>query len=370
MVIRYFDELKRRNVFRVAAAYVVVGWLAIEVIDTLAPHMAMPEWVPGLIIILVLIGFPIALLFSWAFEMTPEGLTKTADVDVDQSITSTTGQKINYSIIAALAAVILLQQFAPSLSKISPFSDDAASISIAILPFADLSPAGDQEYLGDGVAEEILNVLGNIDGLKVTSRTSAFAFKNQARPIPEIASILGVSHIVEGSIRKQNDRVRITAQLIEVSDDSHLWSETYDSKLSDIFRLQDEIANQISAALSARLNFALPTVVRETPDWNVAAYELYLRARQVVVTRNNMQEAIELLDAALILEPDFADIWAEKATAQALQAYDLGSDDETVADAYKKFDQAWVAARRATEIDPQHPVGLAVQGLIRFNQHR
>ena len=369
----YFDELKRRNVFRVAAAYAVVGWLAIEVIDTLAPRMGMPEWVPGFVILLVLIGFPIALLFSWAFEMTPEGIKKTAAVGVEESITTTTGQKINYVIIMALAAVVLFQQFAPALSKISPFAEpglDAETIAIAVLPFADLSPDKDQEYLGDGVAEEILNVLAGVDGLKVTSRTSAFAFKAQNRAMPEIASILGVSHVVEGSIRKQNDRVRITAQLIDVADDSHLWSDTYDSNLDDIFRLQDEIAAQISSALSTNLNLALPTVVRETRDWNVGAYELYLKARQLVVARQDYDEVVELTAAAIKLEPEFADAWAEQATALALKAYGLGMVDETLEQAYAAYDEAWLAARRATEIEPGHPLGLAVQGLIRLNQKR
>jgi len=369
----YFDELKRRNVFRVAAAYAVVGWLAIEVIDTLAPRMGMPEWVPGFVILLVLIGFPIAILFSWAFEMTPEGIKKTAEVEVDESITSTTGQRINYVIITALAAVVLFQQFAPALSKISPFSEtvaNAKAIAIAVLPFADLSPNGDQEYLGDGVAEEILNVLAGVEGLKVTSRTSAFAFKEQTRAIPEIASILGVSHVVEGSIRKQNDRVRITAQLIDVADDSHLWSETYDSNLDDIFRLQDEIAVQISSALSTNLNLALPTVARETREWNVGAYELYLKARQLVVARQDYDEVVELTAAAIKLEPEFADAWAEQATALALKAYDLGVVDDTVDRSYATYEEAWLAARRATEIEPGHPLGLAVQGLIRLNQKR
>lgn len=370
---RYFDELKRRNVFRVAAAYAVVGWLAIEVVDTLAPRMAMPEWVPGFVILLVLIGFPIALLFSWAFELTPEGIKKTADVDADESITSTTGQKINYVIIASLAAVVLLQQFSPSLSKISPFSnkvEDAAPIAVAVLPFADLSADRDQEYLGDGVAEEILNVLASVDGLKVTSRTSAFAFKGQNRAIPEIAGILGVSHVVEGSIRKQENRVRITAQLIDVTDDSHLWSETYDSDLSDIFRLQDEIAAQISSALSTSLDLALPTVVPEERDWSVGAYELYLRARQLVVARENFDEAIEMLDAAIKLEPEFSDAWAEKAAALALAAFIIGLNDETIDEAYAAYDRAWLAARRATELEPGHPLGLAVRGLVRLNQKR
>jgi len=369
----YFDELKRRNVFREAAAYAVVGWLTIEVIDTLAPRMGMPEWVPGFVILLVLIGFPIALLFSWAFEMTPEGIKKTAEVEEDKPIASTTGQKINYVIIIALAAVVLFQQLAPALSKMSPFSEtttDAGPIAIAVLPFADLSPTGDQEYLGDGVAEEVLNVLAGVKGLKVTSRTSAFAFKEQSRAIPEIAAILGVSHVVEGSIRKQNDRVRITAQLIDVADDSHLWSETYDSNLDDIFRLQDEIAAQISSALSTNLDLALPAVVFETRDWNIGAYELYLQARQLVVARTDYDEALELTNAAIKLEPEFADAWAEKATALALKAYRIGVVDETIDESFATYDEAWLAARRATEIEPGHPLGLAVQGLVRMNQKR
>jgi TolB-like protein len=370
---RYFDELKRRNVFRVGAAYAVVGWLVIEVVDTLAPRMAMPDWVPGFFIILVLIGFPIALLFSWAFEMTPEGLKKTREVDAVESITATTGQKINYFIIAALAAVVLFQQFTPSLSTITRFAtdgDDAEPITIAVLPFADLSAGGDQEYLGDGVAEEVLNVLAAIDGLKVTSRTSAFAFKGQNLSIPEMAELLRVSHVVEGSVRKQGGKVRITAQLIEVEGDSHLWSETYDSDLSDIFRLQDEIANKISAALSTNLGLALPAADRETTNWDIAAYELYLRARQLVVARTDYETALGLLDTALQLEPDFADAWAEKATALALTAYGLGLNDETIPEAFAMYDEAWAAATRATELDPNHPLGVAVQGLVRLNQKR
>jgi TolB-like protein len=370
-MIKYFDELKRRNVLRVGAAYAVVGWFVIEVVDTIAPRMAMPEWVPGFFIIAVLIGFPIVLLFSWAFEMTPEGLKRTAEVDVEDSITSTTGQRINYVIIAALAAVVLFQQFASSVSVLAPFSadaDDEEPITIAVLPFADLSADGDQEYLGDGVAEEILNVLAGIDGLKVISRTSAFAFKGEALSIPEIAAALGASHVVEGSVRKQGARVRITGQLIEVADDSHLWSEIYESGVSDIFRLQDEIANKISAALSMRLGLALPMVERETPDWDIAAYELYLRARQMVLARTDTEAAIRLLETALQLEPEFADAWAEKGAALALTAYTQAMAGET--EAYATYDEAWLAASRAAELDPGQPLAPAVQGLVRLSQWR
>ena len=255
-----FEELKRRNVIRVGIAYVVIAWLIAQVADLALDNFEAPGWIIKTILLLLALGLPLALFFAWAFELTPEGIRRESQVDRGESIAGTTGRRLDRTIIALLVALVAImgfQQLAPRLGTPEASAgggNDAGPIPIAVLPFADLSAAGDQEYLGDGVAEEILNVLAGIDGLKVTSRTSAFAFKGQNRPIPEIAGILGVSHIVEGSIRKQDDRVRITAQLIDVSDDSHVWSDTYDSDLSDIFRLQDTIASQISAALSASLD--------------------------------------------------------------------------------------------------------------------
>jgi adenylate cyclase len=368
----FFDELKRRNVFKVSAAYAVVGWLIIEVVDTLAPRMALPDWVPGFIIILVLVGFPIAAFFAWAFELTPEGVKRTDDVDPESSVTATTGQGIQYVIIAALLGVVLWQQFAPGLSELNPFTGrgDRDAVRIAVLPFADLSADGDQEYLGDGVAEEILNVLAGIDGLQVTSRTSAFVFKEQTRSIPEIADALGVSHVVEGSVRKQGDQVRITAQLIEVANDSHLWSETYDSNLTDIFRMQDEIARQISGALSERLDLALPEVEGRVVEWDVAAYELYLRARQALLTRTRNDDAIRLAEAAVLIEPGFADAWAVIATAYALNAFRLGLDASQWDAAWATYDEAWVAASRAVAIDPRNSLGVATLGLVKLNQKK
>lgn len=368
----FFEELKRRNVFKVSAAYAVVGWLIIEVVDTLAPRMALPDWVPGFIIILVLVGFPIAAFFAWAFELTPDGVKRTDDVDPESSVTATTGYGIQYVIIAALLAVVLWQQFAPGLSELNPFTGggDRDAVTIAVLPFADLSAEGDQEYLGDGVAEEILNVLAGIDGLRVTSRTSAFAFKEQIRPIPEIADALGVGHVVEGSVRKQGDRVRITAQLIDVANDSHLWSETYDSDLTDIFRLQDEIARQISGALSERLDLALPEVEGRSTEWDVAGYELYLRARQALLTRTQNDEAIRLAQAAVLIEPDFADAWAVIATAHVLNGFGLGLDSSSWDAAWASFDEAWVAARRAVAIDPENSLGVATLGLVKMQQKK
>lgn len=368
----YFEELKRRNVFKVSAAYAVVGWLIIEVVDTLAPRMALPDWVPGFIIILVLVGFPIAAFFAWAFELTPEGVKRTNDVDPESSVTKTTGQGIQYVVIAALLGVVLWQQFAPGLSELNPFTGggDRDAVRIAVLPFADLSADGDQEYLGDGVAEEILNVLAGVDGLQVTSRTSAFAFKEQARSIPDIADALGVGHVVEGSVRKQGDQVRITAQLIDVGNDSHLWSETYDSDLTDIFRLQDEIARQISGALSERLDLALPEVERKVAEWDVAAYELYLRSRQALLTRNQNDEAIRLAEAAVLVEPEFADAWAVIGTAKSLNAFRLGLERESWDAAWALYDEAWIAASRTVEIDPQNSLGIATMGLVKLNRKK
>lgn len=366
------EELKRRNVFKVSAAYGVLGWLIIQVVDVLAPRMGLPEWVPGFFIILVLVGFPISVFLTWAFEMTPEGVRRSEDVDRDASLPSAGGPGGHYVIISALVLVVLVQQFAPRLSGLNPFRRDASNeaVSIAVFPFADLSSAGDQEYLGDGVAEEILNVLASVDGLSVTSRTSSFAFKEQNRTTPEIAEVLSVTHVVEGSIRKQNDNVRITAQLIDVANDSHLWSDTYDSTLDDIFRLEDEIAGEISRALSERLDLALPDVERETPDWDPVAHELFLRARQLVVTRTGYAEAIQLAESALVIEPEFADARALIATSLALRAYNLSMDRPTWEEAWGTYDEAWINAGQAISVDSEHPLGLAVQGLIRLNQKR
>lgn len=363
-----FDELKRRNVFRVAVAYLIVGWLVIEVVDTIAPRLGLPEWVPTFFILLVLAGLPLAVILSWAFEMTPEGIKRSSEVSPEASITSSTGQKINILIIVALIGVILFQRFAPPLDELTSFGGGdkpQPDIAMAVLPFADLSPAGDQAYLGNGIAEEILNVLASIDGLDVTSRTSAFSLSLQNLSIPEIADRLDVSHVVEGSIRKQDQRVRITAQLIEVESDTHLWSDTFDGDLTDIFKLQDDIAGQISQALSARLEVQLPEASLERPAVDVAAYELYLRARELVITREteDLRQAMELLQAATTLEPDYADAWAElgaAATLLAFQIFDNGLDLSLTA----TMETAHDAIEKVSRLDPDHSLGLAVRGLL------
>ncbi len=214
-------ELKRRNVIRVAIAYAVAAWLLIEITATTFPILKLPDWSVTLVTVLVLVGFPLALIFAWAFEVTPEGLKKEKDVVRSESITHVTGRKLDFAIIAALAAAVV---FFASTHKWSNETDNAgtADKSIAVLAFADLSPEGDQEYFSDGVSEEILNDLAQIPDLHVTSRSSAFSFKGKGVDIPTVAKQLGVANVLEGSVRKSGKHIRITAQLIDARTDTHV----------------------------------------------------------------------------------------------------------------------------------------------------
>ena len=263
-----WGELKRRNVVRVAIAYVIIAWLILQVGDTLAPALYLDEWVNTVLAFFLILGFPIALFFAWAFEITPQGVKKEKDVDRSQSITHITGRKFDYLIIAALALALgyfafdkfvldasrdaeLVRTTTEALTEQVAESGDAETSdkSIAVLAFDNLSPDADNAYFAEGISEEILNVLAGIDGLTVTSRTSAFSFRGGDTPIPEIARQLGVAHVLEGSVRKQGTRVRITAQLIDAATDTHVWSDSYDRELSDIFVVQEEIAQSITTAM-------------------------------------------------------------------------------------------------------------------------
>ena len=277
-------ELKRRNVFRVAAAYAVVAWLIIEIAATTFPMLRLPEWTATFVTVLLLIGFPVALIFAWAFEITPEGIKREKDVDRSQSITHLTGRNIDYIIIAAL--VLALGFFAFDKFVLDP-SRDAELVqaateartskmpdkSIAVLAFTDLSPEGDQEYFSDGISEELLNVLAKIPELRVISRSSAFSFKGKNIDTPTIAQRLNVTHLLEGSVRKSGNQVRITAQLIEARSDRHLWSRSWDRTIDDIFAIQDEIAAEVLEQLELTLLASAPTV-EETDS---QAYALYLQ---------------------------------------------------------------------------------------------
>jgi len=262
--VSFFSELKRRNVFRVGIAYAVTAWILLQVADLVLENLSAPPIVMKVFMLALAIGFPVALIFAWAFELTPEGIKLEKDVDRSKSITHVTAQRMNRNIIIALAiAVVLLlvDKFTPdidtgaepatarveSAAAPAPQAEEEEK-SIAVLPFVDMSPNGDQGYFADGISEEILNVLVKTHTLKVAGRTSSFQFRGRSEDLRTIGEQLGVENILEGSIRKANNRVRITAQLVKASDGFHLWSETYDRDLTDIFAIQDEIARAITDA--------------------------------------------------------------------------------------------------------------------------
>lgn len=320
-------ELKRRNVFRVGIAYAVASWVLLQVVDVITPLLDLPDWAPKLFFVIIAIGFIPALIFAWVFEMTPEGLKKETEVDRSQSIASDTGRKLNYVITGFLiVAVGLLLVERQMRTDEAPAADAKAAVeasvrdpSIAVLPFVNMSSDPEQEYFSDGITEEILNSLASVKELKVAGRTSSFAFKGQNEDLRRIGDSLGVQHILEGSVRKSGDKVRITAQLIQVDNGFHLWSETYDRELTDVFAIQDEIAHEILQQLRAQLvavNDNVTEATRTSPD----VYELYLRAKQRIYTREReeIETAVEELDEAIRRDDQYAPAFAQRAIATIL----------------------------------------------------
>jgi TolB-like protein/tetratricopeptide (TPR) repeat protein len=310
------SELRRRNVLRMAVLYVVAAWLIMQVAGVLIDLGSLPEWTGPIILPLLAVGFPIALIVSWFYELTPEGISLEKDVEAAESITHATGRRMDFLVISLLCAAVIL--FAYDKWWIGP----APEKSIAVLPFENMSADPEQEYFSDGISEELLNLLAKIPELTVISRSSAFSFKGKGIAIPTVAAQLNVAHVLEGSVRKTGNRVRINAQLIEASSDSHLWSETYDRELDDIFAVQDEIAAAISNALKVKLTLAAGEVVQPTviKAANTAAYDAYLRGRELIHHggREAMEDAVHHLERSLRLDNDFAPAHAQLAIATVL----------------------------------------------------
>jgi len=288
------QELKRRNVIRVGIAYAVAAWVLIEVTATIFPILSLPQWSVTLVTALLFIGFPIALIFAWAFEITPEGIKLEKHVVRDESITHHTGRKLDFIIIAML--VVALGYFGYDKFVLDPSrhtelvqtttdavieqvtesgTAESADNSIAVLPFVAMSSGEDDGYFADGLTEELLNALAQLPELRVTARTSSFFFKGQNLPVPEIAARLDVAHIVEGSVRRDGDRLRITAQLIRASDAFHMWSQTYNRTLDDIFSVQEDIAENIAAALGVVLDDSARQLMRDAGIRDVEAFIAY-----------------------------------------------------------------------------------------------
>jgi TolB-like protein len=310
----FVGELKRRNVYKVAIAYAVIAWLLMQIASQIFPFFEIPNWAVRLVVLLLILGFPIALVLAWAFELTPEGIKRTEDVDVGKSIRRKTGRKLDFLIIAVLLLVIaglLFQRFHP---KVSRAVSSSLEKSIAVLPFENFSEDKAFAFFADGVQDEILTDLAKIADLKVISRTSVMQYKNvSTRNLPEIAQALKVNHVLEGSVQRSANRVRVSAQLIDARNDTHVWVEKYDRELADVFAIQSEIAQKIADQLQAKLSPKEKTTIEEQPTKDLAAYDLYLRAKELIYDSefnpfrrgDDLFKAVQLLDQAIARDPAF-----------------------------------------------------------------
>jgi TolB-like protein len=361
-----FAELRRRNVMRAAIAYVAVSWLVMQAGTLIFQTLELPSVVSKALLALLAIGFIPTLAFSWIYELTPEGLKRESEIDRDESITHLTGRKLDYLVIGVMAAVIgllLLDRFvllprqaaraaasgAPSApaspAAAQPATEPApAQASIAVLPFVNMSDEKSNEFFSDGISEELLNLLAKIPQLQVIARTSSFAFKGKEIGITEVARQLHVAHVLEGSVRKSGNAVRITAQLINAATDTHLWSQTYDRKLDDIFAIQDEIAADVVKQLKVTLLGAAPKARTTDPE----AYALYLQAVQLgrQNTEETFKQSDEVFRKALAIDPRYAPAWAD------LSGNLVNETGQGLLPTKEGFAQAREAATKALAIDP------------------
>ena len=317
----FFAELKRRNVYKVAIAYAVVAWLLMQIATQVFPFLEIPNWAIRLVIMLIVIGFPIALVIAWAFELTPEGLKRTEFADELPRKTPRNRAWI-YVVIVAGAISVSLFFFGryTATSKQTGLTEVPAK-SIAVLPFVDLSQAKDQEYFCDGISEEILDALAKVEGLRVVARTSSFSFKGKNADVGEIAQKLNVQNVLEGSLRREGNRIRITAQLINARNGFHIWSDTFERELQGVFAVQDEITRSIVDALKIKLAVAPPV---RTPG-STEAYDLYLKGLYYSnkSDEENLRKSLSLFQQALDKDPNFARAWTgiAKAWEQLADAY-------------------------------------------------
>ena len=305
---KFFAELQRRNVYRVAAAYGVVSWLLVQIATQVFPFFDIPSWTIRMIIVVLLLGFPVALIIAWIYELTPEGLQRTDDVAPAKAPASSKGRKIDFVIIGVLLAVIAILAWRHFHQGPTAPNPDRPRKSIAILPFIDLSQTKDQDYFSDGITEQIINSLSHIRGLLVVARTTAFSFKNKEMDVREIGRQLQVDHMLEGSVNRGPDKVRVVARLIDVVNGFNLWSETYYSSEKDLLSLQSDVAAKVASALRLELKLAETTQMAKSLTQDPEAYDLYLRGRYLLNKRTNesTQKGRLLFEQAVAKDPRFA----------------------------------------------------------------
>jgi TolB-like protein len=373
-------ELRRRNVIRMAGLYLVGAWLVVQVAGTLLPMFGAPAGMVRSVVLLLAIGFVPALVFAWVFELTPEGIKRDAEVPPEQSIAPQTARRMDRIIIAVLALALVyfaLDKYvlsphrssepvpvadaaAPaSAAPVAPVAPAADDNSIAVLPFVDMSQTKDQEYFSDGLSEELLNQLAQVPQLRVIARTSSFSFKGKEASISDIANALKVAHVLEGSVRKSGNTLRITAQLIRAADSSHLWSQTYDRSVDDVFKVQDEISREVVSALKLKLlPENLPDNTQHTK--NPAAYEQYLLGKEAARTggRAAVEAALAAFQRAVALDPGYSNAVAQVANQQG----SMTDFQDTPAQREAMIDRSIATATHAIELAPELPDGYAVRG--------
>lgn len=397
---KFIDELKQRNVIRVAIAYTIVAWVLLQGVGFILDIILAPEWVLQVFVLAAVIGLPVVMIFSWVFEITPDGIKLESAIDHNKPVDIGAGRKLDRTIIVflVLAVALLLvdrnrgtgELLGPekesatvqhsesgneatsatqtplskpiTSSKPSTSSNPGTSSeipederSVAVLPFLNLSSDQEQEYLSDGLAEELLNRLAQYQRLRVAARTSSFQFKDKNEDISVIAEKLKVAYVLEGSIRKSGDRLRITAQLIKASDGYQVWAHTFERKMDDIFAIQDDISSAIINELEATFG-AVPHQAAQSPTKSLPAYQLYLQARFALEKRgtDNLLRATELFEQALELDPNFAHAWSGLAfTYSILPGYSIGFATNG------SIDQARHAINKTLELDPQNAEAYA-----------
>ncbi|HEY9143520.1 MAG TPA: hypothetical protein VIM90_05755 [Arenimonas sp.] len=379
-----FAELRRRNVIRMAGLYLVGAWLLMQIAETLLPIFNTPAWVLQALVVLLALGLLPALVFSWVYELTPDGIRREGEVPAGQSSAPRTAQRMDRLILVALALVVLvvaMDRFWPRAEVLAdPPSADAVAQpdavapdapdatpgnTIAVLPFVNMSADPEQDYFSDGISEEILNALVKVRGLQVASRTSSFGFKGQeALGVPKIAETLAVRHVLEGSVRRSGNTLRITAQLIDAQTDRHLWSESYDRPLTaeNVFAIQEEIATAIVAALKESLEVSeVGNVALAQSTADLGAYDLYLRARALFHARRDLAQAELWLEQALAEDPAFAKAWELRAAVNSVM-FEYLESDLSLDELNRRSVQY---AEKALSLDPQSSLALAALARIR-----
>ena len=344
----FFAELKRRNVYKVAVAYAVVGWLVIQITATIVPALHLPDGLTTAVVVLTLVGFPVALVIAWAFEMTPEGMKRTENVSPDEVIPQWSKRKFAALIIGIAVIAAGLLAFQLLRSSRSTITATADAKSIAVLPFVNMSADKNDEYLSDGMTEELINVLSKVPGVRVPGRTSCFAFKGKEDIFRKVGDQLHVGTVLEGSVRKAGEKLRVTAQLINVSDGYHLWSKDYDGDVKDILNFQSSVAEQVVQALQVHLGAEAARALSKKPTENPEAHRLYLLGRYEFAkyTQTGWNNAIRYYEQALRIDPEFALAYCGLADNYAYMGSVVMPEKEAIAKE-KEF------AQKALALDPE-----------------